>query len=154
MSSDSGEAGAAAAAFVDPFRAYNFELSINGVTQGHFVSCSGLGVSIETIDYREAGGDPLAIHRIPGRVRYGDVTLQYGLTTSREIWDWFWTGVQGTVDRRSATIRLLGSDGTTEATKWELINAWVAEWRGAPLNAMDSRLAIERVTLVFERLER
>ena len=66
--------GAQPGTFTDPFRAYNFEVVVNGVTQGHFTHCTGLGVKVDTIDYREAGGDPLQVHRIPGRVRYADVT--------------------------------------------------------------------------------
>lgn len=151
---DGAAQGANPGGWTDPYRAYNFELVVNGVTRGHFTHCTGLGVKVDTMDYREAGGDPLQVHRIPGRVRYGDITLKYGLTESTELWDWFWSGVQGEVDRRSVTIRLLGSDGTTEATSWELINAWVSEWRAAPLDAMASQLAIETMTLVFERLER
>ena len=40
---------------VDPYRAYNFKLQINGVNQGHFTECSGLGIKIEPVKYREAG---------------------------------------------------------------------------------------------------
>ena len=38
--------------------------------------------------------------------------------------------------------------------RWNLINAWVSEWRGAVLNASTHEVAIEAVTIVFETLER
>jgi hypothetical protein len=41
--------------FVEPFRAHNFKLVIQGVTEGHFTECSGLGVKVHAIKYREGG---------------------------------------------------------------------------------------------------
>ena len=36
--------GAQPGTFIDPYRAYNFKLQIQGVTEGHFTQCSGLEV--------------------------------------------------------------------------------------------------------------
>ena len=43
------ESGAQPGVFIDPFRAYNFKLVIQGVTEGHFTECHGLGVTIEAL---------------------------------------------------------------------------------------------------------
>jgi phage tail-like protein len=146
-------AGAQPGAPVDPYRAYNFKLIIQGVAQGHFTECTGLGVKIEDIKYRE-GGENQVVRRLPGRVEYCDVTLKYGLTNSPEIWQWFMKALEGTVDRRNPSIALLDFDGRTEVMRWNLYNAWPSAWRGAQLNASGSEAAIESVTLVFERLDR
>ena len=140
-------------AWTDPYRAYNFKLEIQGVTEGHFTECSGLGVKVDVISYRE-GGNSQVIHRLPGQVSYADVTLRYGLTNSRQLWEWFLTSMRGKVERRNISIVLVDSDGVTEAMRWNLINAWVSEWRGAVLNASTHEVAIEAVTIVFETLER
>ncbi len=145
--------GAQPGTFIDPFRAYNFKLSIGGVTEGHFVECSGLDVKINAIRYRE-GGTQQVVHAIPGRVEYGDITLKYGLTRSRELWQWFLTGVQGKVERKHVSILLLDSEGVVEAMRWDLVNAWPSRWRGAVLDAMTNEVAIESVTLVYETLQR
>jgi phage tail-like protein len=140
-------------AWTDPYRAYNFKLEIQSVTEGHFTECSGLGVKVDVISYRE-GGNSQVIHRLPGQVSYADVTLRYGLTNSRQLWEWFLTSMRGKVERRNISIVLVDSDGVTEAMRWNLINAWVSEWRGAVLNASTHEVAIESVTIVFETLER
>ncbi len=145
-------AGAQPGAFVDPYRAYNFKLIIQGVTQGHFVECTGMGIRIAAMRYQEGGSN--VVHRIPGPVDYGDVTLRYGLTQSRELWNWFLAGLKGGVNRRNVSILMLGTDGVTEVMRWNLVNAWPAEWRGAPLDALAREVAIESVTLVFESLAR
>jgi phage tail-like protein len=138
---------------LDPYRNYNFKLEIQGVTQGHFTECSGLGARVEAISYRE-GGLQQVVRRLPGRTEYADVTLRYGLTSSNELWQWLLSVIKGTVQRRNVSVILLGSDGSTEVMRWNLVNVWPREWRGAPLDAMGQEVAIETMTLVYESLER
>jgi phage tail-like protein len=145
--------GAQPGVFVDPYRAYNFKMVIQGVTEGHFTECSNMGIKVDAISYRE-GGQSQVVHRIPGRVEYADVTLRYGLTASMELWNWLMTGVKGKIERKNVSIAMLDSDGVTEVLRWNLVNAWVAEWRGAPLDALAHQVAVESMTLVFETLER
>jgi phage tail-like protein len=137
----------------DPFRAYNFKLSINNVTEAHFTEVSGLGVRIERISYREAGNNAI-VRAIPGRVAYSAVTLRYGLTGSAEMWDWLMTAVSGKVSRRNVSIIMLDAAGETEVLRWNLIHAWPEEWHGAPLDAMSRELAIETLVLAHEGLHR
>ena len=145
--------GAQPGTFIDPFRAYNFKLQIQGVTEGHFTQVSGLEVEVTPIRYRE-GGATQVVHVIPGPVTYGDVTLSYGLTSSIELWQWLMSAVQGNVERRNVSILMLDSSGATEVVRWDLTNAWPARWRGAPLDALNREIAIESLTLVFETLQR
>jgi phage tail-like protein len=147
------QAGAQPGAFVDPYRAYNFKLEIQGVTQGHFTECDGMGIKVNPIRYRE-GGTTQVIHVIPGPVEYADVNLRYGLTSSQEMWNWFMSAVKGKVERKNVSILLLDSDGVTEIMRWNLINAWPSRWQGTILNALSHEVAIESLTLVFETLER
>lgn len=138
---------------VDPYRAYNFKLLIEGVTEAHFTQCSGPEVKVEAIKYRE-GGNNQVVRRIPGRVAYGDITLRYGLTSSRSLWEWFLTAVNGTVQRKNISILMLDSDGSTEVMRWNLVDSWPSAWQGASLDAMSQEVAIESLTLVFESMER
>jgi phage tail-like protein len=144
--------GGRAGAWNDPYRAYNFKLEIQGVTAGHFTECGGLGIRVDAIRYREAGGG--GVHRVPGQVDYGDVTLSYGLTETHELFDWFMTAVNGAPQRKNVSILMLDSTGVTEVMRWDLIDAWPSAWRGAPLDALGHEIAIESITLVFESLQR
>jgi phage tail-like protein len=147
------QSGAQPGVFNDPYRAYNFKLIIQSVTEGHFTECTGIGVKVQVIKYRE-GGNTQVIHSIPGPVEYADVTLRYGLTASRELWEWLMTAVNGKVQRKNVSIVLLDSDGITEVMRWDLLNSWISEWRGTILNAMHREVAIESLTLVYETLQR
>lgn len=139
--------------YVDPYRAYNFKLEIQGITEAHFTEISNMEVRINPIAYRE-GGNSQVVHYVPGQTEYGAVTLRYGLTRSRELWDWFMTGVKGKVQRKNCSIIVLDADGTTPVLQWDLIGAWATHWRGAVLNALDQEVAIESLTLVCETFER
>jgi phage tail-like protein len=146
-------APAPAAAPADPYRAYNFKLEVQGVTQGHFTDCSGMSISVQPIRYRE-GGTNQVVRVLPGPVEYGDITLRYGLTSSVELWNWFLSAVKGKVERKNVSILLLDSDGATEIMRWNLINAWPSQWAGTVLDAMSREVAIESLTLVYETLDR
>ncbi len=139
--------------FVEPVRSYNFKLEIDGITAGHFTECSGLGARVDVIKYRE-GGQGQIVRSLPGRVEYADVILSYGVSVSRELWDWFLRSVEGQVERKNVSIIMLDSVGTSEVLRWNLLNAWPREWRGATLDALASTVAIESVCLTFDRLER
>jgi phage tail-like protein len=147
------QSGAAPGVFIDPYRSYNFKLVVQGITEGHFTECSGMGIKVQVVKYRE-GGTSQVVHCIPGPVEYADVTLRYGLTASRDLWDWLMTAVRGKVQRKNVSILLLDSDGVAEVMRWDLVNAWISEWHGTVLDAMHREVAIESLTLVFETLQR
>lgn len=136
----------------DPYRAYNFRLEVSGLQAGAFTEVTGLGVKVESIQYRE-GGDPQSVRHIPGPVEYEPITLRYGLTDSQDLWNWLMQTVQGQIERRNASVVLLDSTGN-EAMRWNLIDAWPSHWQGAPLDAMSREIAIESLTLVYDSLER
>lgn len=146
-------AAATAGTYVDPYRAFNFKVEIGGVTEGHFTEVGGLGARVTPISYREAGNSQV-VHYIPGRVEYSEITLRYGVTKSRELFDWFKTGVAGHVQRKNLSIVLFDADGMTEVMRWNLVNAWATEWRGALLDAHSQEVAIESLTLVCESMDR
>jgi phage tail-like protein len=140
---------------VDPYRSYNFKLSAQGVTEAHFTECSGMGIKVDTIEYREAGNHQV-VRKLPGQVHYGEITLRYGLTDSTQLWDWLMASTKGKVERRNVSIIMLGPDGadTASGLQWNLMQAWPCEWRGAKLDALGREAAIETLTLAYDTLDR
>jgi phage tail-like protein len=138
--------------WTDPYPNYNFKIEIDGITEGHFAQCLNVGARLQVIPYRE-GGASQVVHRIPGPVEYADVTLRWGLTSSKELWLWFQNAVKGKVERKTVAIVVYASDGTTEKVRWNLINAWPKEFQCAPLDARGAEIAIYTLSLAFETLE-
>ncbi|SRR5258708_3903200 len=148
------QSGATPGVFVDPFRTFNFKLVILGITEAHFTQCSGLSIRVDPISYSE-GGSPVE-HQIPGRAHFDPVTLQFGFTQSRELWDWMMSVVkqQLPIQRKNVQILVLDADGITEKVRWTLYNAWPSAWRGAELNAMGpSQVAIHALELRYENVD-
>lgn len=145
--------GAATGQWSDPFTSFHFAIDVNGVTEGRFVECSSLGVDVEALQYREAGANEI-VRKVPGQVNYSDLTLRYGMGKSLQLWQWMQSSIAGNVDRRNVSVIMYGHDGSTEVMRWNLRGAWPRSWRGAPLDALGSNVAIETLVLVFEEFER
>jgi phage tail-like protein len=140
-------------AIVDPYRRYNFKLIGFNEAYGmaHFSACIGLGVNIEVIRYRENAG---VMRMLPGLPDYEPVTLFYGLTRDNALFNWLTDMASGKITRANPSILLLDTQGTQEVMRWNLINAWPAKWSGIELDSLSGEVAIEKLTLVYERLER
>src|SRR3954467_15911072 len=89
---------------VDPYRAYNFKLLINGVTNGHFTEVSGMEINIARMAYKDGPND--SIRFVPGQVDYEPVVLHFGLTSSREVWAWLNSPVHGGGSRAKLSVVL------------------------------------------------
>jgi phage tail-like protein len=137
----------------DPYKGYNFKLTIKEKEEAHFTECSGLGAKIQVIDYR-AGGEGQIVRRLPGQVQYPEVTFRYGLSDSKVLFEWFIGITEGKIERRNVSVAMLNDDGKTQGPQWNLLEAWPSEWRAADLNALGKEVAIETLKLAYERLER
>lgn len=104
------------------------------------------------IEYRE-GADITSTRKLPGLIKYGNVTLRRGITKSRELFDWWRTVVDGTIQRRNVAIVLL-DDTRSEVVRWLLRDAWIAGFEVGPLRAEGNDVLIESIELAHEGLER
>ena len=80
------------------------------------------------------------------------MTLKRGMTTSRDLWDWWRTVVEGNAQRRNVAIVLL-DDSRNAVLRWALRDAWIVKIEGPELDAEGNEVAIETVELAHEGLE-
>ncbi len=137
---------------VDPYRNFRFLLELDGIVQAGFSEVSGFGSNIEVIEYRE-GGDVNTVHKLPGKVSYPDITLKWGLTDSRELYDWHLKAVNGPPERKHGSIIQLDDLGQ-EKIRWNFYDAWPSKWDGPDFNAKGNDVAIDALTVSCERVER
>ena len=137
---------------VDPFKNFRFRVEIDGITQAGFTECSGLGSHIEVIEVRE-GADPTSgTRKVPGRVTYPDIVLKWGVTASRELYNWHKSIIDGELQRKNGSVVLLDSTGQ-EAVRWHFSGGWPSKFEGPTLNAKGNDIAIESLTITCEKLE-
>ena len=137
----------------DPYRNCNFLVEIDGITQAGFTDCSGLGSSTDPVEYRE-GGDNTTMRKLPGLTKYTNISLKWGLTDSRELYDWYRKVVTGKTERRNGSIVVLDADGVTEVVRWNFFNGWPTKLEAPSLSAKGNEVAIETLEIAHEGLER
>jgi phage tail-like protein len=138
---------------VDPFRAFNFLVELDGLAQASFTECTGLGSTTEVIENRE-GGDNVTVRKLPGKTSYSDISLKWGMTASDELWEWRQQIADGLVVRKNGSIVLFDLANTTEVARWNFLRAWPSRFDGPALNARGSDIAISTLVLVHEGLTR
>lgn len=135
----------------DPYRNFRFLVQIDGLTHARFSDCSGFGSNADPIEYRE-GGDEIT-RKLPGPAKYSNITLKWGLTDSRELYDWYKNITKGIIERRSGSIITLDPEGNP-TVQWDFFNAWPTKWDGPDFSAKGNDVAIETLELVCEKIER
>jgi phage tail-like protein len=136
----------------DPYKNFNFLVEIDGIASAAFKSVSGLAGEVEVIEYREGSDRLTSSRKLPGRVRYANVTLKRGITSSRDLWDWWRTVAEGNTQRRNVAIVLL-DDARNPVLRWLLRDAWIVKIEGPELDAGGNEVAIETIELAHEGLE-
>lgn len=135
---------------------FQFSLEIDGVAQGWFKSCSGLGTESEviTVDVVNEKGQTIK-QKVPGIHTYGDITLEACLTDDKYLWEWRKEVIDGQYKgfRRNGSIVVYDSTYTEQA-RWNFINGWPSSWSGAELSAGSSDAVTESVTIAHEGIER
>lgn len=137
---------------VDPYKNFRFLVEIDNIVQAGFSDCSGFGSNVEVVEYRE-GGDAASVRKLAGKTSYPDLTLKWGITDSRDLYDWHLAAIKGTSDRRNGSIILLNDQGE-EKVRWNFFDAWPSKYDGPDFSAKGNDVAIDTLTLSCERLER
>lgn len=140
----------------DPLLGFNFMLELEGAVAGYFTECSGIGSEHEIVEQKvvDKQGHEI-VRKVPGRMKWQDVTLKRGITSDLEIWKWRELCVQGKIKdaRKNITITMLSRDYSPVAV-WHFANAWPSKLTGPSLKADSNEFGIEEMTLVHEGMYR
>ena len=143
----------------NPYGAFNFQVTVDrfgdaaGFRAG-FQEISGLGLEVTVAEYRNGNEKENAVRKLTGLTRVSDVTLKRGIIGSLVLYQWLdqvRTGDQGAL--RTVLVHLLSEDHTATVVTWKLHRARIVRHVSGPFNAKNSEVAIEELTLAYERLE-
>lgn len=140
----------------DPLVSFNFEVKIEGKVSGYFTECSGLGSESEVTEHKIVGsGDREAVRKVPGRLKWGDITLKRGITANMDFWTWRQMVVDGQVGsaRAGGSIIMYDQAGTAVA-QWDFDAGWPSKISGPSVQADSSAVGIEEVVIVHEGIRR
>jgi phage tail-like protein len=141
-----------------PYAQFNFLVDLGtGSTDGPeagFQECSEIGMSVDVIEYRNGNEKANDVRKLTGLARYSDVTLKRGIIGALDPYDWLndiRNGDEGAL--RTVTIQLRNEDHTETVMTWKLLRARVIKHVCGPMNAKGTDVAMEELTLAYERLE-
>ena len=140
------------------FGSYNFLLEVTGITQdskiivGGFKTVSGMDSETEVVEFKQ--GNDMVVRKKPGRTTYANIVLERGYTATDDLWLWRKNIEDGEIDRRSGSIIVLDQDGTTEVARYNFYEAWPCKWYVPDMDADSSSMAIEKIELAVEKVER
>jgi phage tail-like protein len=140
----------------DPLIGFNFRLEIEGKLAGYFTECSGIGSENEVVDHKIVDDKGIeVVQKIPGRLKWQDVTLKRGITDKMDIWEWRQTVEQGKMkDARTNCSVIMMDRNYEDVARWDFKNAWPSKVTGPSVKSDSNEFGLEEVTLVHEGMIR
>ncbi len=160
----------------DPVPAYLFFVELSGVIVALFTECDGIKLEREVKEINEGGVNNYT-HKLPGRVKGGNITLKRGLSMSRALWDWFTQGrynfkvkrinfsiiqgapghnlataIAGAMGGASDTFMSVAGQGFGKVKHWDIENAYPVSWELSSLSTSSTDLAIETLEIAHHGL--
>jgi phage tail-like protein len=141
-----------------PYVQFNFLVNLgDGVTntpQAGFQEISGIGMEVTIAEYRPGNYAFNNVIKTAGLNKATDVTMKRGVIGSLDLYRWLDDVRNGSNNGlRTVTIELKSEDRANTVQTWRLINARIMKHVSGPLNAKGTDVAMEELTLSYERLE-
>lgn len=141
-----------------PYVQFNFLVDLgDGNTDGAqagFQECSNIGMEVTVAEYRNGNEKENSVRKITGLNKATDVTLKRGVIGSLNLYQWLDDIRNGNQNAlRNVVVQLQSEDHTTVVQTWKLIRARIIKHISGPMNAKGTDVAMEELTLAYERLE-
>ena len=139
------------------YRKFNFLVDLGaGDTEGPqaaFQECN-IGIEVTVPEYRSRNKKGDSVRKITGLNKSTDITLKRGVIGSMDLFNWLndiRNGKQAAT--RDITIQLQRKEHRAVVQTWKLIRARIIKIVSGPMNAKGTDVAMEELTLAYERLE-
>lgn len=139
----------------DPLVGFHFAIDLQGVIDGFFTECSGLGSEQEVIEHKVVKDGIEIVMKIPGRLKWENITLKRGITSDMDIWDWRKKVEDGDVDgaRRNGSVVMFDQKGK-EVARWDFEGAWPVKVTGPQPKSDSNEIGVEELVIAHEYIKR
>jgi phage tail-like protein len=140
----------------DPLVGFHFMLEIQGSVTGYFTEVSGIGSESEIGEQKVVTDKGVqVVLKVPGRLKWGDISLKRGLTSNLEIWNWRKMIEDGNVKGARKNGSIVMFDQSLKAVaQWDFKNAWPSKVSGPSPKSDSNELTVEELTIVHEYIVR
>jgi phage tail-like protein len=128
-----------------------FYVEIDHKKEALFTEVSGLQVEMQVTEYEEGGRNGF-VHRLPGRLKVGNIVLKRGLVKANDFFQWCLAAAEQDIIRRHISIVAYDVAGQ-EVVRWDFQGAYPVKWTGPTFNADQGTVAIETLELAHQGLE-
>ena len=140
-----------------PYHQFNFLVDLGtGDTEGveaGFSECSPIEFEVAVAEYRNGNDKENSVRKITGLNKALDVTLRRGIIGSLDLYQWLNEVRNGVQAPRTVRIMLQNEDQSEVVQTWVLLRARIVKHVSGPFNAKGNGVAMEELTLAYERLE-
>jgi phage tail-like protein len=141
-----------------PYVQFNFLVDLQDgqeqQTVGGFQEISNVGMEVTVAEYRNGNDTENSVRKITGLNKATDVTMKRGVIGVLNLYQWLDAIRNGDQNaRRRVTIKLQNEDRTAVVQTWHLLEARIIKHVSGPFNAKGTDVAMEELTVAYERLE-
>ena len=142
-----------------PYVQFNFLVDlgtkVTAGPQAGFQECSNVGMEVTVAEYRAGNHAENSVQKITGMNKMTDVTLKRGVIGALDLYEWLNDIRDGNQNAlRDVTIQLQDeAHNQTPVMTWKLLRARIIKHVSGPFNAKGTDVAMEELTLAYERLE-
>ena len=140
----------------DPLISFHFMIDVQGEITGYFTEVSGLGSESEIIEQKVVNEKGIEIvKKIPGRLKWGDITLKRGITSNMDMWSWRQKVEEGNVNeaRKNGSIVMFDQE-LAEKARWNFVNGWPTKISGPAPKSDSNEIGVEELTITHEMIVR
>lgn len=136
-----------------PMPKFRFEVDLGTELKGvAFQEVSGMEAENQIIEYRKSNSKLFSTEKMPGIVKYGNVTLKRGVfANDNTFWNWHAEIKMNVIKRRTVLIRLLDESGKI-TMQWQLDNAWPTKITSTDLKSDGNEVAVDTLELAYEKI--
>ncbi|MGV9386405.1 phage tail protein [Nonomuraea sp. NPDC003707] len=141
-----------------PYVQFNFVVNLNDgnerVPVGGFQEISNVGMEVTIAEYRNGNSKENSVQKITGLNKATDVTMKRGVIGSLNLYQWLNAIRNGDqAAYKDVTIELWDESHSQAVQTWRLKRARIIKHVSGPFNAKGTDVAMEELTLAYERLE-
>ncbi len=136
-----------------PMPKFRFEVDLGpSITKVAFQEVSGMDAENQVIEYRNSNSPLFSTIKMPGIVKYGNVTMKRGVfVNDNTFWNWRQQISMNTIKRVPVIIRLLDESGTV-TMQWTLNNAWPTKISSTDLKSDGNEVAVDTLEIAHEQI--
>ena len=129
---------------------FQVEIPVLTLSVGFFTQVSGFSAQVDVLEYPEGGINDY-VHRLPSRIKQGNITLKRGVAKEASLLEWLQQSVVK-VKQTDLSIKVLDFEGKPLQT-WSFRQAYPVKWTGSDLNAGGSEFLTQSLEVAHSGMQ-